>query len=220
MRKRYYYIFFNIFIFITFIWNWNELYSINGDLKTVLINISVIIIILNVFIFMLVILYNKFFNWYDKRSKEKYNFYDWMGNPDSPINMYEAFKNKKNFSPKEFNKNCKLIKKKIKEEMVSIDKLNSYKTFLELQISSPRLNAVMNSSQTILIAVITAALVTFLNFFNVKSLSLIISYFVAIVFIIGLFKAIDFFSSEIDRNKLLLVLVKECIEENEVRNNR
>lgn len=215
MRKRYYYIFFNIFIFITFIWNWNELYSINGDLKTVLINISVIIIILNVFIFMLVILYNKFFNWYDKRSKEKYNFYDWMGNPDSPINMYEAFKNKKNFSPKEFNKNCKLIKKKIKEEMVSIDKLNSYKTFLELQISSPRLNAVMNSSQTILIAVITAALVTFLNFFNVKSFSLIISYFVAIVFIIGLFKAIDFFSSEIDRNKLLLVLVKECIEENE-----
>lgn len=215
MRKRYYYIFFNIFMFITFIWNWNELYNIDGDLKTSLINISVIIIILNVFIFILVFLYNKFFNWYDKRSKEKYSFYDWMGNPDSPINMYEAFKNKKNFSSKEFNENCKLLKKKIKEEMVSSDKLNSYKTFLELQISSPRLNAIMNSSQTILIAVITAALVTFLNFFNVKSFSLIISYFVAIVFIIGLFKAIDFFSIEIDRNKLLLVLVNECIEENE-----
>ncbi|TWT05446.1 hypothetical protein FQV26_13515 [Planococcus sp. CPCC 101016] len=212
-KKRYLYIFVNIFVMLTLVWNWKEIHDINKDIKTLVINVGIIIIIINILLFFLDILYNKFFVWYEKKSREKYNFYQWIGNPDPPINMYEEFKNKKDFSPKDFNENCRLIKTKVKEEMASLNKLKSYKTFLELQINSPRLNAVMNSFQTILIAIITATLITFLNFFDVESKILVISYFVSIILAVGLFKGIDFFSNEIDRNRLLLILVNECIEE-------
>lgn len=163
--------------------------------------------------FILDFLFSKYFDWYDKREKEKYNFYEWIGKPDSPLDLQSFFENKKDFARADFIGNCKLIKDTISYQMDSLEKLQGYKRFLELQTSSPRPNTLMNASQTILIAVITAALITFLNFDDVRVLMLIVSYFIAMIFVVGLLKAIDFYSSKIDRNRLLLVLVNECIEE-------
>lgn len=193
--------------------NWTELHNLNGSIASLLINVSIILVISNILFFMLDILFNKYFDWYDKREKEKYNFYDWIGKPDSPLDLQSIYENKKDFARDDFIGNCKLIKDTISDKMNSLEKLQGYRRFLELQTSSPRLNTLMNASQTILIAVITAALITFLNFNDVSVLMLIVSYFVAMIFVVGLLKAIDFYSSKIDRNKLLLVLVNECIEE-------
>lgn len=212
-KKRYTYILLNILVALTILWNWKELYNLNNGIKEKVLIVVIIFIISNFFLLILNILYNSFFSWYDKKTKEKYNFYEWIGKPDSPIKLYETYSNKKDFNSHEFEENCELIKDKIKQDLPSLKSLKSYKNFLELQIDSPRLNALMNTSQTITLAIITASLITLLNFLDADIWNLIISYFAFFLFLIGLFKAIDFLSTEMDRNKLLLLLVKECIEE-------
>lgn len=193
--------------------NWNELWNINGTITSLLINVGIISIVLNLLVFIVGVFVDKFFEWFDKKEKERYSFYDWMGNPEDPLDLLNKYSDKKVFSKTDFVGNCNILKQTILEEMDTIEKLKAYRNFLELKTNSPKWNTLMSAFQTILIAVITAALITFLNFIHVEKELLIISYIVAIVFILSLSKAIAFYSSKIDRNKLLLLLVTECIEE-------
>jgi len=77
----------------------------------------------------------------------------------------------------------------------------------------------LSSTQTIFIAAITSSLITFLNFTNLSGLKMFISYIFFLVFFVGLMNTIDFMSKAIDRDKLLLILVNECIQEKEENNS-
>lgn len=212
-KNKYLYIIINALLIIVVLMNWNELWNINGTIMSLLINIGIISIVLNLLVFIVGVFVDKFFEWFDKKEKERYSFYDWMGNPEDPLDLLNKYSDKKVFSKTDFVGNCNILKQTILEEMDTIEKLKAYRNFLELKTNSPKWNTLMSAFQTILIAVITAALITFLNFIHVEKELLIISYIVAIVFILSLSKAIAFYSSKIDRNKLLLLLVNECIEE-------
>lgn len=170
---------------------------------------------LNLFALGIDSLFNKIFDKLEKRSQEKYSLYDWLGNPQSPISLEQKLTSIKDFSPKEFNKNCSEIKTIITSSLDTLEKLKSYRKYLELKTESPRLTALLNSFQTILIAIITATLITILSFSDVKSWIYLISAFVFIIFFIGLLKVIDWLSKNIDQNRLLLMLVNECIYEKE-----
>lgn len=193
--------------------NWNELYDLNRSILSMIISMGIVFVISNMLLFILDLLFSKYFNWNERREKEKYNFYDWMGHPESPLNLQSIYKDTKDFSRTDFVGNCKLIKETILKEMDTLDKLRGYKRFLELQTNSPRLNTLMNASQTVIIAIITAALISLINFSNTNMSQFMISYFVAIILFVGLFKSINFYSSMIDRHRFLLLLVNECIEE-------
>lgn len=214
IKRRYWYLTVNIFIIITSLWNWNEMY-LTGEIKNPFLFFVLTLVTTNLLIYGLDISYQKFFKWYEKRTKEKYSFYDWMGNPESPVKMYHEFSNKRDFIATDFEENYQTLKNKILHDLSTEKKLKSYKKYLELQLKSPRLTTLLGSLQTILIAVITGALVTFLNFTEINGWRFFISYFIALAFFIGLLKAIDFMSTAIDRNRFLLLIVDECIEENE-----
>jgi hypothetical protein len=178
--------------------------------------LCVALIILNSVIILMNFIIDKVYRWYEKRSKEKYNLYEWLGNPHQPISYYTEFSSIINFDPKNFNDNCEIIKKKILSEATNITELKSFKKYLELKTQSPRFASILSSSQSIFISVITSSLITLLNFMDSKGHKLVISYIFLFLFTIGLFKLIDTISKAIDRDKLLLILVKECLEEPEI----
>lgn len=192
-----------------------DLYINGKNIISIVSPVIVVLIFVNFSIMIIEFLFNKLIKWYEKRTAEKYNFYEWLGNPHHPISFYEEFSSKKDFETYNFRENCKIIKEKILQEMIDLNELKGYKIFLELKTQSPRLNSLLSSSQTILIAVIVSTLITFLNFSDIKINKLIVSYMILIIFGVGLLKMIDFMSKAIDRNKLLLILVNECIQEKE-----
>ena len=214
IKKKYFYIGFNIFIFISTLKFWTNLYFKDESIVTISTSILLIFLAANIFAFTIDFIFNKLFKWYEKRSTDKYNLHQWMGNPDSPIN-FEEFSSFKDFEPNNFIGNCILIKEIINKALPDLNQLKSYKTFLELKSSSPRLNSLLSSTQTIFIAAITSSLITFLNFTNLSGLKMFLSYIFFLVFFVGLMNFIDFMSKAIDRDKLLLVLVNECIQEKE-----
>ena len=197
------------------VFNVLDLYLKAENIKELILICVTFFLIVNLLIFIINFSFNKFFSWYDKHTAEKYNFYQWMGNPQAPIMFYEEFSSIKNFEHNKFVENCNRIKEKILRDLPEQSDLNGFRTFLELETSSPRLTSLLGSMQTILIAVITSSLITTLNFTNWSVWKFIISYILLLVFFVGLMRVIDFISKTIDRNKLLLVLVNECIQEKE-----
>ena len=192
-----------------------DLYLKDENIKESVLSFIVAILIYNLFLLIIDVSFNKFFKWYDKHSAEKYNFYEWMGDPHPPIKFYEEFSNIKEFEHDNFIDNCNLIKDKILRDLPNLTDLNGFRTYLELKSASPRLTSLLNSLQTILIAVITSSLITALNFTKWSELKIFLSYILFLTFFVGLMKIIDFISKAIDRDKLLLVLVNECIREKE-----
>lgn len=211
-KRIYWYLAVNIFVIINSIWNWNELY-LSEEINHPYLFFIFTFIVLNLIIYVLDVIYEKVFTWYEKRTNEKYSFYDWIGNPEPPIKMYNEFSNKRDFVAMDFEGNYQILKNKILYDLSTKQKLKNYKKYLELQSNSPRLTALLSSLQTILIAVITGALVTFLTFTEINGWRFFISYFIALAFFVGLLKAIDFMSTAIDRNRFLLLIVDDCIEE-------
>lgn len=192
-----------------------DLYLKAENIKELILICVTFFLLVNLLIFIIDFSFNKFFSWYDKHTSEKYNFYQWMGNPQPPIMFYEEFSSFKNFEHNKFVENCNRIKEKMLRDLPEQSDLKGFRTFLELKTSSPRLTSLLGSMQTILIAVITSSLITTLNFTNWSVWKFIISYILFLIFFVGLIRVIDFISKTIDRNKLLLVLVNECIQEKE-----
>lgn len=214
-NKRNTYLIINIILFVICIdplWQ-----SYLDDIKLIEIVLAYLLIaaFINVMIFASDYLSNKIFNWYEKRSKAKYSLYEWLGYPYPSIDIKKRLSDKKNFTLEEFEENCKIIKKEISLELRDLEGWKSYKKYLELKIDSPRFSSLLSSSQSILIAVIGAAVITFLNVSDKSNTQLVISYIFLFIAGIGLAKVIDLWSSKIDRDRFLLVLVNEYIEEKE-----
>ncbi|QUG40559.1 hypothetical protein KD050_14805 [Psychrobacillus sp. INOP01] len=215
IKKRYQYLVLNILLLFFMVFNVLDLYSKAENIKELILAFIAFFLLFNLFLFIINFSFNKFFNWYDKHTAEKYNFYQWMGDPHPPIKFYEEFSSIKNFEHNKFIENCNRIKEKMLRDLPELSDLKGFRTFLELKSASPRLTSLLSSMQTILIAVITSSLITTLNFTKWSVLKFILSYILFLIFFVGLMKVIDYISKSIDRNKLLLVLVNECIQEKE-----
>jgi len=88
---------------------WTNLYLKGESIITIFSHFIVIFLAANLFSFTIDFIFNKFFKWHEKRSAEKYNLFQWMGNPNSPIN-FDGFSSLKDFEPNNFIGNCILIK--------------------------------------------------------------------------------------------------------------
>ncbi len=214
-NKRNAYLIINIILFLISINPLWQSYLDNIKLIEIVLAYLLIAIIFNIMIFASDYLSNKIFNWYEKRLKAKYTLYEWLGHPYPSIDIKKRLSDKKNFTVEEFEENCNMIKKEISLELRDLKGWKSYKKYLELKINSPRFPSLLSSSQSILIALIGAAVITFLNFSDKSNIQLVISYFFLLIAGVGLAKAIDLWSSIIDRDRFLLVLVNEYIEEKE-----
>lgn len=205
----------NLLAFLSSITSLIELYFEGTSISTIIIIFIVILVAVNFLIFIFGFLSDLVLKWYESRPNDEYNLYEWLGAPQHPINLYTEFSSIKNFDRRNFKNNCILIKEKIKRETKDINGLRQYQTYLKLKNNSPKLKSFMNSFQSIIIAVVTYCLVTLLNFTKINLSILIINFFAFLVFVVFLVKLIDYLSKEIDRNELLLLLVNECIYEDE-----
>lgn len=205
----------NLLIVLSLIGPLFDLYKMNQSLTGLILPFALSIGILNFTVFIVSWTIDRVFHWFEKRTKEKYSLYDWLGNPDNPITLKYKLSNMKEFTPENFKTNCRTVKNEILLELSELDDLKNYKKFLELKNNSPRFNSLLSSSQSIFIAVITASILTFLNLTDINYLKLIISYFFLLLSAISLITAIDYMSKAMDRDKILLLLVEECIQEKE-----
>lgn len=152
---------------------------------------------------------------FEKRAAEKFSIYHWLGNPENPITLKAELSGIKEFKPEKFKDNCEIVKKEINKELKELEDLKSYKKFLILKNDSPRLTSLLSSLKTILIAIITASILTFLNLAEFSFMAFMSSYFFLVISGITLLASIDYMSKAIDRHKLLLILISECIEDKE-----
>jgi len=191
----------------------------NKDIKIQIISYVLLFIVTNVVViiaqFLVAKLFDKLFAWVDKKKMDKYSLYEWSGEPIW-LDFYEQLSSIKDFDPKFLNRNYEKIKAEIKKSFNNSEELNAFKLYLEVRCESPRLNSLLNSTQAIFVALITFSLVTLVNFNELTQMK---SFFYIIIFIIvwvGLLKVIGQVSTQIDRNKVLLKLVHECIEEESI----
>ncbi|MDN7244660.1 hypothetical protein [Planococcus shenhongbingii] len=213
--KKYGFIVINILIILSLIGPLFNLYKMNQNIKDLILTFVLSMAMLNLIIFIVSWTIDRVFQWFEKRTKEKYSLYEWLGNPVNPITLKNKLSTMKEFTPENFKGNCRTVKNEILLELSELDDLNNYKKFLELKNKSPRFNSLLSSSQSIFIATITASILTFLNLTEISYFKLIISYFFLIVSAIALITAIDYMSKAMDRDKILLLLVDECIKEKE-----
>lgn len=185
-------------------------------IKLQIINYVILIIGTNIIISIVYFLGEKFsdklFVWLDKRKMKKYSLYEWAGDPIW-LEFHEQLSSIKEFNPKSLIDNYERIKKEIKKSFDSPKKLNAFKIYLEVKCESPRLNSLLNSTQSIFIALITFSLVTLVNFSELTQIKSLFFIFIFIIVWFGLLMVIIYMSQQIDMNKVLLKLVCECIEE-------
>jgi hypothetical protein len=186
------------------------------DIKMQIIGYIIMFIVVNVFTIIAQLLvaklFNRLFTWIDKRKMDNYSLYEWSGEPVW-LEFHEQLSSIKKFNPKSLSKNYERIKVEIKSTFNNGKKLNAFKVYLEVQCDSPRLNSLLNSTQSIFVAIITFSLVTLVNFTELTQTKNMFFVFIFIIVWLGLLMVIDRVSKQIDRNKVFLKLVSECIEE-------
>ncbi|OCA86044.1 hypothetical protein A8F94_14480 [Bacillus sp. FJAT-27225] len=192
-------------------YNFNEVKLSN--ILSILIAVVGFLVFLNMIIWSIYFVIDRFFNWYDKRKQINYSMMEWLGDTNVNINLYEELTKIKDFNREAFNHNYQIVKQKIKEQYSTKNDLKGFKNYLELRINSQKYISILNSTQAILIAIIIPTILTFLNFKDISSLASSINVVLFFIFWITLLSAIDFFARQMDLMKVLLRLVTECIEE-------
>ncbi|WP_053362560.1 hypothetical protein [Bacillus sp. FJAT-27251] len=172
------------------------------------------IIIINILVFILDFLLKRFDLFLKKRKQKNYSLYDWLSDPNLISSFTTELTTTKRIDSKNFYSNYNLTKQILKNHFKKEEDLRSFKIYLEMITESPRYNAILTASQSIIVAIIVSLLLILFN--NNDQLSHLELYSRSIIFImlwICLLSLITFFSKEIDRNKILLKLVNECILE-------
>lgn len=215
LRLKYVFLAVNTLVVISSI---RPLYDLQGSgmsLKSLALPFIIFTALINISVFLIFWTIEKVYQRFEKRAAEKFSIYHWLGNPANPITLKDSLSNIKDFTPEKFQHNCSIVKETILSQIVESEELRSYKRFLDLKNESPRLTSLLSSFKTILIAIITATILAFLNFSEFSYMTFAISYFVLIISAGTLLVSIDYMSKTVDRDKLLLMLVNECIEESE-----
>ncbi|WBL16432.1 hypothetical protein [Sutcliffiella sp. NC1] len=206
----------NFYIFLisgTLIYHW-----INTGIyyRYIVIVLGIMIVVPNLIVFLLEKVLDRLLSYlfrrYEKRVMENYNLFKWMGELNW-IGLFGNLKNIKDFDKNTIHNNFERIKKEIRKEYHTIDRLKSLQLYLEVKVESPKLVTLNSSIQTILIALITSSLVGLVNISSIGDLKFYLYLcIVGIVWILLLFFMASI-SKEMDKFKLLLKLVNECIKE-------
>ena len=149
---------------------------------------------------------------YDKKKMKSYNLFEWMGESNW-LTLYDNISKIKQFDKNLIDENYNEIKKEIKKEFNSIKKLESFKIYLEVKVESPKLTILSTVTQTILLALITSALISYMNGINDSEFNGYLYILIVVIVWFILLGAISFITKQIDKFKLLLKLVVECIND-------
>ncbi|WP_303985230.1 hypothetical protein [Niallia circulans] len=188
-----------------------------GDFKGIYIFIMLgILVIVNLLMFILIKLLGKGIDYilrkYDQRKMKNYNMLEWMGEAIW-LDLYHDLAKKKVFDRHNISNNYNDIKEIVKEKYKSEKELRSLELYLEVRNESQVLKTLNTVTQTTLVAIITSSLVSFMNGMITLKSSGVIYLVIFMVVWIMLMIAINYFSKEMSKDKLLLKLVKECISE-------
>jgi hypothetical protein len=211
----YYYINF-FFLLITVIYFYSEIKAGTSISNAIIITIF-LILIFNIIILLVGKVIERIFDYfikkYQKKKMKNYNMFEWMGESNNWINLYEKLSEIKEFDKSSIHDNYERIKEVIKKEYNTKTKLESLKLFLEIRVESPRFTSLISATQTILLALITASFVGYLNGKNFTEFKGNLYPIIGLIVWFLLLAAISFFGNQIDKYKLLLKLVSKCIEE-------
>lgn len=175
--------------------------------------VTILLLIINFFTWLLHFLIDKGLNWLEKRKKRRYSLSTWLGDTNVSLELYNELESVKSFNPTNFHENYELAKQKILKCYSTVDELRGLKHHLEIQTSSQKYTSIYNSTQTILLGLIIPILLTIFNFKNFTSMSSSYNSVLFLIIWLGLLNIIDFMANQIDKKKVLLRLVNECIDE-------
>lgn len=175
-----------------------------------------IIFILNLIIFVLKYVVDKVSNrilkYLDMKKKKNTSLFDWIGEHNDWLLIFKEIDSVKNFDNIDIVKNFDLIKSKIKLQYDTKEKLQYLKIYLQSRVESPKLNTLNTSINSILIPIIILSLSTYVNGFN-NSTPNVIYIFVFMVFWVLLLVVNKYLGDQMNKYKLILKLVEQCIEE-------
>lgn len=112
--------------------------------------------------------------WHETRRKKNYSLLTWLGDTDKSLDLFDNLSNLKTFNPQYFYINYMMVKNKIKEHFPTNNELKGFKFYIETRNESSKFNAIFNSTQTILIAIIIPSILTMVNF-SLKNSTIFIS---------------------------------------------
>lgn len=184
------------------------------NLLTVTYSIVALLVMVNIVVWLIHFGVEKVSLWFEKRKQKNYSLLTWLGDTNVTLDLYADLSNIKTFNPENFFNNYEITKQKIKERFTTINELKAFKNYLEIKTTSQKYTALLSSTQSILIAIIIPAVITTVNFtVAANSKTVLINTVVFYVFWIILLNAIDFIGKELDKIKVLLKLVNECIDD-------
>jgi ABC-type multidrug transport system fused ATPase/permease subunit len=183
------------------------------NLLTIITTIITLLVIVNVFVWIIHLVVEKVSLWFEKKRQKNYSLLTWLGETNVALDLYDDLSAVKTFNPEKFFNNYELTKQKIKQRFSTINELKAFKHYLEIKTTSQKYTALFSSTQSILVAIIIPAIITTVNFTATNSKTVLINTVVFYVFWIILLNAIDFIGKELDKIKVLLKLVNECIDD-------
>ncbi len=185
-----------------------------------LVTLLITLVIINFLTWLIHIIVEKGLTWYEKRKQRSYSLLTWLGDTNIVLDLYSDLQEVKSFNPAKFHDNYELTKQKIKQYYPSDMELKGFKYYLETQTSSQKYTSILNTTQTILLGIIVPTVLTIFNFKNFTPTIVSLNALLFIVFWLILLNGIVFMSNQIDKMKVLLRLVNECIEETPQESNQ
>ncbi|AZU60265.1 hypothetical protein [Neobacillus mesonae] len=185
-----------------------------------LVTLLIALVIINFLTWVIHIVVEKALTWYEKRKQRNYSLLTWLGDTNIVLDLYSELQEIKTFDPVKFHDNYELTKQKIKQHYTSVRELEGFKDYLETQTTSQKYASLFNTTQTILLGVIVPTVLTIFNFKNYTSTTVSLNAVLFLVFWLILLNGIVFMSNQIDKMKVLLRLVNECIEETPQESNQ
>lgn len=197
------------------------IYKVINDgvtLLNLIIKAIIVLAVSNILLLVFEKLLTKIINYaikiFNKKKMKRYSLFEWMGETKW-LDLMDNLSNKKGFSNNDIHENYQLIKKEIRSIYNNIDKLKSLKIYLEVITESPKLTILNSVTQTILLAIITTSIIGYINGLMTLKNHIYLYLFVVILVWFVLLASISFINKEINKNKLLLKLVLECLTEDE-----
>lgn len=178
------------------------------------------LLIANFFTWLIHIVVEKGLNWYEKRKQRSYSLLTWLGDTNIVLDLYSELQEVKTFNPTNFHDNYELTKQKIKQYYISDIELKGFKYYLETQTTSQKYTSILNTTQTILLGIIVPTVLTIFNLKNFTTTGVSLNALLFLVLWLILLNGIVFMSNQIDKMKVLLRLVNECIEETPQESNQ
>lgn len=188
-----------------------QILEMKNNFVTNLIILVVTMVVINLLFLILLAIWGKIVNRFEKRNKEKYSLYNWLGDPNIYLKIYDKLIKTKPHDHSDFKQNYDEIRNIIRENYRSEEELHALKIHLESRNKSPRLNQVMTGMQSIIIALIIPVALGALNIFTMNksywildSLGFIFLFFLLLIFI-------DYMCKTIERQNTLLLIVNDML---------